>query len=98
MAILKPAETCPKARCPKAKRRGEARCGRRELTKSAMSEGRARRRSPPFRVAAEGLDLEREVRRTGALRLRTSAANQAGKAGLVAAEGLEPTRGVTPGR
>jgi hypothetical protein len=54
-------------------------------------------RSEPS-TTAEGIDLEREVRKTGALVLMPTVANQAGKAGLVAAEGIEPTRGVTPGR
>jgi hypothetical protein len=48
--------------------------------------------------SAEGIDPEREVRRTGALGLRTTAANHPNDVGVVAAEGLEPTRGVTPGR
>ena len=63
----------------------------------------AKRRPRPTKPAKPAWwrrrDLTSSARaQAGAPRLRTPAADQAGKAGLVAAEGLEPTRGVTPGR
>ena len=48
---------------------------------------------------AEGIDLEGEARWAGALRLITPPPHKSARwADLVAAEGIEPTRGVTPGR